>query len=243
MASEFEAGSAAVAWSVLGAHDAPGHACADEACEAAAPRRAARAADVRYGLRLEILTVAWNLAEGLIAVVAARAAGSVALLGFGIDSFVEMASGLVLAWRLHAERRAADPRGIEQLDRRAHKLVGASLVLLAAYVAVVALAALFSRERPQPTVVGLVLSGVSIGVMLALGRAKRRLAARLGSRALAADAFQTTACWWLSVLTLLGIGLNALYGWWWADPLAALLMAGLLVREGRAAWQGDACHC
>ncbi len=242
MGSEAQA-SAAAPWAALGAHDALGHACADEACAAAAPRRAARAGDVRHGLRLEALTVGWNLAEGVIAVWAARAASSVALLGFGIDSFVELASGLVLAWRLQAERRAADPRRIENLDLCAQRLVGASLFLLAVYVAASALRALFSGERPEPTVVGIVLTCVSIGVMLALGRAKRRLAARLSSHALAADAVQTTACWWLSIITLGGIGLNALCGWWWADPLAALLMTVILAREGRTAWRGDHCHC
>jgi divalent metal cation (Fe/Co/Zn/Cd) transporter len=238
-----EAHDHAGAWATVGAHDALGHACADDACVEAAPRRAARAADVGRALRLEYLTVAWNLIEGIIAVWAALGAGSVALLGFGIDSFVEMTSGLVLTWRLRAERVAADGQQLERLDRLAHRLVGASLFLLAAYVAWDASRALLLAERPEPTVVGLALTCVSIGVMLWLGRAKRRLAARLGSRALAADAFQTTACWWLSIVTLAGIGLNAACGWWWADPLAALGMTVFLLREGREAWQGDHCHC
>ncbi len=129
------------------------------------------------------------------------------------------------------------------LDRRAHQLVGASLFLLAGYVGWDASWALLRREEPEPTLVGLLLTAVSIGVMLWLGRAKRRLAARLGSRALEADAFQTTACWWLSIITLCGIGLNAAFGWWWADPVAALGMTVFLVREGREAWRGDPCHC
>jgi divalent metal cation (Fe/Co/Zn/Cd) transporter len=197
---------------------------------------------LRRALRLEWLTVGWNVAEGLIAVAAALAAGSVALLGFGIDSFVESASGGILVWRLLAEKRiAADPHAIERLDRRARKLVALSLFALALYVAADASLALWRSERPEASLVGIVLTCVSILVMLWLGQAKRRIAADLGSRALAADAFQTTACWWLSVITLAGIGLNAAFGWWWADPMAALGMTPLLVREGVEAWRGEDC--
>ena len=231
------------AWTRPGAHDALGHACAEEACAAAADRRAARAGDVRHALRLEYLTVGWNVVEGVIAVAAALHAGSVALLGFGIDSFVEMASGLILVWRLRAERRAAETHHLERLDRQAHRLVGASLFGLAAFVVWDALHSLWLDQRPEPTLVGIAVTGVSIGVMLWLGRSKRRAAARLGSRALQADAFQTTACWWLSVITLSGIGLNALFGWWWADPAAALAMTVFLAREGREAWHGEDCAC
>lgn len=197
---------------------------------------------LRRALRLEWLTVGWNIAEGLIAVVAALAAGSVALLGFGIDSFVESASGGILVWRLLAEMgRAADAHAIERLDRRARKLVALSLFMLALYVAVDASLALWRSERPDASLVGIALTFVSMLVMLWLGRAKRRTAAGLGSRALAADAFQTTACWWLSIITLTGIGLNAAFGWWWADPVAALGMTPLLIREGVEAWRGEDC--
>ena len=192
-------------------------------------------------LRLEYLTVGWNVVEGGIAVAAALAAGSVALLGFGIDSFVESASGLVLMWRLHGERRGRDPRAVERLDRRAHQLVGISLFALAAYITFDAATALAAHRIPERSTVGIVLTTISMGVMLWLGRAKRRAAAALDSRAMAADAFQTTACWWLSVAALFGLGLNALLGWWWADPVAALVMAGLIVREGREAWRGEEC--
>jgi divalent metal cation (Fe/Co/Zn/Cd) transporter len=196
---------------------------------------------LRRALRLEYLTVGWNLAEGAIAVSAALAAGSVALLGFGIDSFVESASGLVLLWRLRAEHGATDPEAIERLDRQAHKLVGLSLFLLAAFVAADSGWTLLNAEHPSPSLVGIVLTSISIIVMVWLARAKRRAAHELGSRALEADAFQTTACWWLSVLTLSGIGLNAAFGWWWADPVAALAMTYFLVREGTEAWRGEDC--
>jgi len=196
-----------------------------------------------HALRLEYLTVGWNLVEGAVAVAAAVAAGSVALLGFGIDSFVESASGAVLIWRLLAESRAANPGAVERLDRQAHRLVGLSLLLLAAFVAIDAGLTLWKQERPEPSPVGIVLTAISMIVMVWLARAKRRAAAGLGSRALAADAFQTTACFWLSVLTLAGIGLNAAFGWWWADPAAALGMTVFLVREGSEAWRGEDCGC
>ena len=198
---------------------------------------------LRRALHLETLTVGWNIAEGSIAVAAAVAAGSVALLGFGIDSFVESASGGILLWRLLAERRDMSPAEIERLDHRARRLVAVSLFLLAAWVAFDAARALLERERPSASLTGIVLTSVSIFVMLWLARAKRRTAAGLGSRALEADAFQTTACWWLSVITLLGIGLNAAFGWWWADPIAALAMTPLILHEGREAWRGEECGC
>ena len=200
------------------------------------PRREALLA---RAMRLELLTVGWNVVEGLVAVVAALAAGSVALLAFGIDSFVESASGGVLIWRIRAERGAQDEETIEELDRRAHRLVALSLFLLAAWVGLDALHTLWTREEPRPTAVGLVLAAVSMIAMIWLARAKRRVAIALGSRALEADSFQTTACFWLSLIVLAGVGLNAAFGWWWADPVAGLVMIWFLVREGREAWSGE----
>jgi divalent metal cation (Fe/Co/Zn/Cd) transporter len=199
----------------------------------------ARASLLRRGLRLEYLTVGWNLVEGVVAVAAALAAGSVALLGFGIDSFVESASGSVLIWRLLAERRALDHEAIERLERRAERLVAWSLFLLAAYLTVDALLTLWNQERPEASPAGIAITTLSIGVMWWLARAKRRTAVALGSRSLEADAAQTTACWWLSLIVLGGIGLNAVAGWWWADPVAALGLVVFLVREGREAWRGS----
>ena len=123
------------------------------------------------------------------------------------------------------------------------RLVGASLFLLAAYVAFDAVKSLLMRDRPEPTTVGIVITSISLVVMWWLARAKRRTAAALGSRALEADSFQTTACFWLSLITLAGIALNAAFGWWWADPVAALGMIPFLVKEGREAWRGEACDC
>ena len=202
-----------------------------------------RLAQLHRALKLEYLTVSWNVAEGVIGIAAALAARSVALLGFGVDSFVESASGAILIWRLRAELNGRDSCSIDALDLRARKMVGASLFLLAFYVAVNAVHLLWAHEEPKPSLVGIALTSISLAVMWWLARAKRAAARQLGSQALEADAFQTTACWWLSLISLVGVGLNAAFGWWWADPVAALGMTWFLVREGRDAWHGEACAC
>lgn len=210
------------------------------ACAAAQPEL--RPESVGRALRLEYLTVGWNVVEGIVAVTAAILAGSVAILGFGIDSFVECASALVMIWRLRAERdHKLSGQRLEAIEHRARRLVAGSLFVLAAYVTFDAAETLWRADRPSFSPVGVALLALSIAVMLWLARAKRRLAHELGSEAMEADAFQTTACWWLSVAALVGVGLNGLLGWWWADPLAALVIAGLIVREGREAWHGKAC--
>jgi len=203
--------------------------------------RLARTELLGHGLRLEYLTVGWNLVEGIVSVLAALAAGSVALLGFGIDSFVESASGSVLVWRLLAERRHGDAEAIEAIERRAQRLVALSLFGLALYILVDAFRTLLNQDTPSPSAVGIAVTVMSLGVMYWLARAKRRTAIALGSKAMEADAFQTTACWWLSLIVLAGIGLNALTGWWWADPVAAVAMTWFLVKEGREAWRGGDC--
>ena len=200
---------------------------------------ATRARTLRRALRLEYLTVGWNIIEGVIAIAAAMASGSVALLGFGIDSFVESASGSVMIWRLHAERGTTDEGRIEQVERRAQKLVAGSLVLLVVYIAWDSIASLIANERPVPSFVGILLAIASLSVMLWLARQKRRVGVALGSRAMTADAFQTDACFWLSLFLLVGIGANALVGWWWADPLAALGMTFFIGREALEAWRGE----
>jgi divalent metal cation (Fe/Co/Zn/Cd) transporter len=202
---------------------------------------AAREPVLARALGLEYLTVGWNVVEGVIAVTAALAAGSVALMGFGIDSFVESASGLVLIWRLRAERRHTAAAAIEQVERRAQRLVAVSLFALAAYIIGDAAYSLATGEQPAPSSVGMILTAVSLGVMWWLARAKLRAARALGSRALESDAFQTTACWWLSLAALVGIGLNAALSWWWADPVAAIVISLLIIHEGREAWRGEDC--
>jgi len=211
-----------------------------EGCTAVSPTL--RPASVSRALRLEYLTVAWNVAEGVIAILAALAAGSVAILGFGIDSFIECASALVMIWRLRAERgQRLSEAQLNTVEHRARRLVAASLFLLGGYVAFDAVQTLLSGERPAFSPVGSALIVVSIFLMIWLARAKRRLARELHSEAMEADAFQSTACWWLSLAALAGVGLNGLLGWWWADPAAALVISALLANEGREAWRGKAC--
>jgi len=177
---------------------------------------------------------------GIIAIAAAIASGSVALLGFGIDSFVESVSGSVLIWRLRAEESGTrDDDAIERIERRAEQLVGMSFLLLAAYVVIDASLALLNQERPEGSLLGIGLTAVSLVVMLWLARAKRRAGEDLGSRALIADAAQTQACWYLSAAALAGLTLNALFGLWWADPVAGYAIAFFLVREGWEAWSGE----
>lgn len=209
---------------------------------ASCPEVELRPEAVGRALRLEYVTVSWNVIEGVVAIAAALVAGSVAILGFGIDSFVECASALVMFWRLRAERahRLSGAR-LAAIEHRARRLVAASLFILAGYVTFDAIETLWSGDRPAFSPVGVALLAVSISVMRWLARAKVRLATELRSEALKADAFQTTACWWLSLAALVGVGLNGLLGWWWADPLAALVIAVLIVREARESWAGKAC--
>lgn len=199
-----------------------------------------RARLLRRGLWLEYLTVGWNVIEGLIAIGAGMAAGSVALIGFGIDSFVESVSGSVLIWRLRAETTgSADDERLEQIERRAERLVGVSFLVLGAYVAFEAVRTLVAREEPAASPVGIALTLLSLVVMLWLARAKRRTGEALASRALIADSQQTFACWYLSATTLAGLTLNAVFGLWWADPVAALVIVVFLVREGVEALRGE----
>jgi divalent metal cation (Fe/Co/Zn/Cd) transporter len=194
-------------------------------------------------VRLAWATVGWNAIEGLVAVSAGALASSVALIGFGVDSFVETASGAVVGWRLRAELTGrADHERAEVLERRAGRIAGALLLALAAYIIIDAGRRLLGYgAEAQESVVGIVLTAISLVVMPLLGWAKLRTAGALGSGALRADAYETITCSWLSLTTLVGLILNAAFGWWWADPLAALAIVPLAVREGLEGWRG-ACH-
>ncbi|MDE0169594.1 MAG: cation transporter [bacterium] len=197
---------------------------------------------LRRALRLEWLTVGWNAVEGIIAVAAALAAGSIALLGFGIDSFVETVSGAVILWRIGAERRSTGAVRIERVEGIARRWVALSLWLLALYVAADSSHALVSGERPSASAVGVILLVVSVAVMKWLANAKRAVALALHSHAMEADAAQTDFCWKLSVVALIGLVANAVLDWWWADPVAALGLSGLIAVEGNRTWKlGIAC--
>ena len=205
---------------------------------------AARAASVRRGRWLEYLTIGWNSLEGLIAIGAGLVAGSIALVGFGLDSLIEVSSGAALLWRLHMDA----PERREHAERIALKLVGVSFLLLAAYVAFDSVKSLVKREAPESSYVGIAIAALSLAVMPLLARAKRRVAAAISSRALHADSRQTDICTYLSAILLAGLILNALFGWWWADPVAALVMIPIITKEGVEALRGeqccgdDACH-
>jgi len=192
------------------------------------------------GRRLERFTLGWNLAEALVAIAAGLLAGSTALLGFGLDSLIESFSGAALLWRLHQEQ---DAQRSEQAERRALHLVGYSLFALAAYVLAEALHTLIARARPEHSLPGIILAAVSLLVMPLLASAKRRVAAALSSDALRADSRQTDLCAWLSAVLLTGLLLNWLLGWWWADPVAALAMTPIIVREGLSAVRNRGCGC
>jgi len=192
-----------------------------------------RASLLRRGWWLEVATVLWNLGEGVVAVAAGTISGSVALIGFGIDSFVETASAVVVGWRLGVELRGRSEETAERIERIAARIAGALLLALALYILVDAGRRLLGYgAEARPSRVGLVLTAVSLIVMPVLGWAKLRVAAALGSRALRADAYETIACAWLSLTTLAGLAANAAFGFWWADPLAALGLLPLIVREG-----------
>jgi divalent metal cation (Fe/Co/Zn/Cd) transporter len=199
---------------------------------------------LRRGLRLEIATLLWNVVEGFVALAAGTISGSVALIGFGIDSFVETASAAVVGWRLREELRGRSGEEAERVERTASRVAGSLLLVLAAYLVIDAGRRLlgFGREAEE-SLVGIVLTAISLVVMPMLGWAKLRTARELKSGALRADAYETITCAWLSLTTLAGLALNALFGWWWADPAAALCLVPLIVREGLEGLRGDCCGC
>lgn len=199
----------------------------------------ARRAQIRRGKLLEYFTVTYNSLEGVIAIAAGLFAGSIALVGFGFDSAIEVISGAALLWRLYGD---ADESRRERTEERALRIVGVSFFILAAYVTYDAVTSLVRREAPDESIVGIVLAAVSVVVMPLLVRAKRRVARSIGSAALAADAAQTQICTYLSAILLAGLALNAAVGWWWADPIAALVMVPIIIKEGWEAIRGEHCN-
>jgi divalent metal cation (Fe/Co/Zn/Cd) transporter len=194
----------------------------------------ARADITRRGRNLEYLTIGWNSLEAVAAIGAGVLAGSIALVGFGFDSVIESLSGAVLLWRLFAG---------ENREKLALRLVGASFLILAAYVGFNAIKSLVLREPPEASYPGIGIAALSLVVMPLLARAKRRVAAQINSRAMLADSRQTDICAYLSAILLGGLILNAIFGWWWADPVAALIMLPIIVKEGIEGLRGETCDC
>lgn len=193
---------------------------------------------VRRGRRLEYFTIGWNTLEGLVAVVAGAFAGSISLVGFGIDSFIEVTSGAALLWRMSVDK---DRQRRERNERLALKIVGTCFLALAAYITYESAIDLWSKKAPEPSVPGIVLACVSLVVMPLLSRAKRKVGHALGSAAMHADAKQTEFCTYLSAILLAGLLLNTLFGLWWADPVAGLIMVPIIAKEGIEGLQGKAC--
>jgi len=203
------------------------------------PRSAVdRGALVTRGKRLEYFTLAWNGFEAAVALISGVLAGSVALVGFGLDSVIETASAGILLWRFRAD---ADTERRERAEQSARRLVGVCFLLLAAYVVVESVRALWIKALPERSMPGILIAVAAVIVMPLLGRAKRRVAAQLGSRALHTDSRQADFCAYLSAILLAGLLLHTLLGWWWADPAAALVMVPIIAREGLQGLRGQAC--
>jgi divalent metal cation (Fe/Co/Zn/Cd) transporter len=192
----------------------------------------------RIGLWLVAATMAYNVAEGVIALWAGVRAGSIALVGFGLDSYIECAAAAALLWRLTLEARDAHPEAIEQSEQRVHRFVGATFVALALYVLGQAGWTLVTGNAPEESLVGIILAAASLVIMPLVAWGKLHAAQAMYSAALRSEAKETLACSYLSLTLLLGLVANAVAGWWWADPLAALLMVPWLVKEGMEGLRG-----
>ena len=197
-----------------------------------------RGAIVARGRRLEYLTLAWNGFEAAVALVAGLIAGSVALVGFGLDSVIETMSAVILLWRLRSDSK---PEQRERSERLARRLVGACFLLLATYVTLGSIRALWIHDRAERSFAGILIAVAAVIVMPLMGRAKRHVAAQLSSRALHSDSRQADFCAYLSAILLVGLLLNSLFGWWWADPVAALVMVPIIAREGVQGLRGESC--
>jgi len=197
-----------------------------------------RTALVRRGQRLEYFTVAWNSLEASVSIVAGLIAGSVSLVGFGLDSVIEVASGAALLLRLHVDANASRR---EHMERRTLKIIGCCFIALALYIVYESGSTLIRHEEPKRSIPGVVIAVAAVIVMPLLARAKRRVAGGIGSGAMHADSRQADFCAWLSAILLGGLLLNAAFGWWWADPLAGLGMVPIIAKEGIGGLKGKAC--
>lgn len=197
-----------------------------------------REAVIQRGKRLEHLTIGWNCLEGLAAMIAGSVARSISLVGFGLDSFIEVASALALLWRISVDE---DAHRRERHEGVALRAVGVCFLALAAFVAYESISDLLHRHATERSVPGIIVACAALVVMPLFSRAKKRVSRELGSVAMKADAKQADFCAWLSGILLAGLLLNAAFGWWWADPAAALIMVPLIAKEGVEGLQGKDC--
>jgi divalent metal cation (Fe/Co/Zn/Cd) transporter len=209
-----------------------------EIIPATGSNRAERERLLRRARLLAYAGIGWHVVEFAIALAAGLAASSIALVGFGVDSLIEALAGAVVVWLFAAQRE-----GSARAERRAQQVIAASFFLLAAYIGIEAIRALVGGDEPSASWVGIGLAAVTAPTMPLLARWKTRLAEQLGSSAAASEGAQTMLCAYLSIALLVGLGANALAGWWWADPLAGLVIAGVAVREGVQGWRGKADSC
>ena len=193
---------------------------------------------VKKALVLEYVSIVWNILEGTIAIIAGAAAGSIALVGFGLDSLIEVIAAVTLVWRLR-KWQAGTPLEESEAEQRARRIVGATFLVLAMYVAYESVKCLWLKEAPGASIIGMALTILASMVMPGLGLAKRHIAVKVESEALAAEAVESFVCGALSIVTLVGLGLNALWGLWWADPVVGILIAGFLIKEGLQTWQDE----
>jgi divalent metal cation (Fe/Co/Zn/Cd) transporter len=212
------------------------------ATETASPRPIAAASPERHGQlvrraqRLAWLGISWHVAEAAVAIAAGLAATSIALIGFGADSVIESVAGLIVVWRFAGSRQDS-----ERAERRAQRTIGASFGVIGIYVAIEATRALLNGTHPEASWVGIGLAAVTLVTMPLLARVKARVGEELHSSATVSEGRQNLLCAYLSAGLLVGLGANALLGWWWADPITALAIAGVALYEGREAWRGNAC--
>lgn len=195
-----------------------------------------RTALVRRGLLLNYATIGYNTFEAVVSIIAGLLAGSVSLIGFGFDSAIEVTAAAAAQWRLRADRHQ---EARERAERITQRIIGVTFLALAAYVAYDGVRSLWLREKPEKSWFGIAILLLSVVVMPVLARSKRLVAVALGSRALEADAKQTSLCAYLSVIGLVGVGVNSLFGLWWGDPAAALIMVPIIANEGVENLRGE----
>lgn len=212
--------------------------CCDNTCSSGLP---ADSKWVKLAVGLVSLTVLYNVAEAIIAVFTGYSSESIALVGFGFDSMLEVSAAVLMLWRLYEQIKHQNDDAVERAETFVHRFVGATFILLATYIAYDAGMTLWFQNRPEETTIGIILAALSLLIMPALAWGKIKTARKINSRALEAEAKETVACSILSLILLVGLVLNAVFGWWWADPVAALVMIPWLIKEGIAGLKGESC--